>query len=97
MFSVSPWFKYFRLSSGHCSQFVQIHQPMPQGDDRRLGAVGDAQFRQHLADIVPHRAFGQKEPLGDFGVGESTRHQLIDPFSELTPRNTKFSISSPRG
>jgi hypothetical protein len=29
-----------------------IHQPMPQGDDGCLGAVGDAELSEDTADVV---------------------------------------------
>ena len=44
-----------KFINGSC--LPSIHQPVPQGNDGRLGTVGDAQFGEYRADIIADGAF----------------------------------------
>ena len=35
---------------------------------RRLGTIGNSDFRQHTADIIAHRAFREVQLAGDVGA-----------------------------
>ena len=48
---------------------------MPERNDGGLGAIGDAQLGEYAADVVPDRAFGEKQVGGDVGVGLSICQQ----------------------
>jgi len=49
---------------------------MPQGIDRRLCAVRQAEFAQDAGDMRLDRLFADQQACGDFGVGQSLRQQF---------------------
>jgi hypothetical protein len=53
-------------------------QPLPDGDERRLRAGGQLQFREHVADVRAGGAFADVELGGDLAVREPAGHQPED-------------------
>jgi hypothetical protein len=50
--------------------------PLPQGVEGGLGAVGQVQFAQDVADVGAHGALADHEAVGNFLVGQDTRISL---------------------
>ena len=46
-----------------------------QGDDRRLGAVGNAELGENTADVISHGSFRKEELGGNCTVRQSLRQQ----------------------
>nr|MBO2507922.1 hypothetical protein [Bacillota bacterium] len=67
-------------------KFRHIHQPLGHGVQRRLGAVGQAQFRQDLADVLLHRGLRDRQVVGNLlrthAPGQGCQHVQL-PVRQL--------------
>jgi hypothetical protein len=54
---------------------VQRDEPLAECIQRRLGAVGQVQLAQDIADVGAHRPFTDEQRLADLVVGQPLGHQ----------------------
>jgi hypothetical protein len=57
-----------------------INEPVMDGVERQLQAVGDAQFVEDIVQVILHSLFRNEKFLAYLLVAESLRHQLDDLF-----------------
>src|SRR5687768_12796847 len=50
-------------------------QSLPERDQHGLGAVGDAELRQDIGNVIADRAFAEPEGGCDLRVRKSVRHE----------------------